>query len=46
MQWDGVDNKPAVAAYTAGSVVSVFMSVTLVSAINSVPVVSADAWIV
>ncbi|MEW5309375.1 MAG: hypothetical protein WDW38_001269 [Sanguina aurantia] len=37
-KWDGVDNKPAVAAYTAGSVVSVFLSITLVSAINSVPV--------
>lgn len=39
MQWDAVDNKGAVAAYTAGAVVALWLSSTIVNAINAVPLV-------
>ncbi|KXZ46293.1 hypothetical protein GPECTOR_45g163 [Gonium pectorale] len=36
-KWDAVDNKGAVAAYAAGAVVALWVSSTVVNAINAVP---------
>ncbi|GIL69022.1 hypothetical protein Vretimale_17392 [Volvox reticuliferus] len=36
-KWDAVENKGAVAAYTAGAVVALWLSSTVVNAINAVP---------
>ncbi|EFJ45812.1 hypothetical protein VOLCADRAFT_105826 [Volvox carteri f. nagariensis] len=36
-KWDAVDNKGAVAAYAAGAVVALWLSSTIVNAINAVP---------
>ena len=38
-QWDGVENKPAVAAYAGGAVVALWLSSTLVGAINYLPLI-------
>ncbi len=40
-QWDRVENKTSVAVYVVGAVVALWLSSTLVSAVNSVPLVSA-----
>ena len=40
-QWDGVENKTSVAIYGVGAVVLLWLSSTIVSAVNSVPLVSA-----
>ena len=39
-QWDGVENKTSVAIYGVGAVVLLWLSSTIVSAVNSVPLVS------
>lgn len=39
MQWDRVENKTAVAVYGVGAVVLLWFSSTIVSAVNSVPLV-------
>lgn len=36
-KWDAIENKPAVAAYAGGAVVLVWLSTTLVGAVNNVP---------
>ncbi|KAG2429720.1 hypothetical protein HYH02_013977 [Chlamydomonas schloesseri] len=36
-KWEAVDNKGAVAAYAAGAVVALWLSSTIVNAINAVP---------
>ncbi|GLI62822.1 hypothetical protein VaNZ11_005572 [Volvox africanus] len=36
-KWDAVENKGAVAAYAAGTVVALWLSSTIVNAINAVP---------
>ena len=41
MQWDGVENKTSVAVYAGGAVVLLWLSSTIVSAVNAVPVVRA-----
>jgi hypothetical protein len=41
-QWDKVENKTAVILYGAGAVVLLWFSNTLVGALNSVPLVSAQ----
>lgn len=43
LQWDRVENKTAVAVYGAGAVVLLWFSSTIVSAVNSVPLVSKAA---
>jgi hypothetical protein len=43
MQWDGVENKTSVAVYAGGAVVLLWLSSTIVSAVNAVPVVRACA---
>lgn len=39
-QWDGVENKTTVAIYGGGALVAIWLSSTIVGAINSVPLVS------
>ena len=39
LQWDGVENKTSVAVYAGGAVVLLWLSSTIVSAVNAVPVV-------
>lgn len=39
LQWDKVENKTAVAVYGVGAVVLLWFSSTIVSAVNSVPLV-------
>lgn len=39
LQWDGVENKTSVAIYAGGAVVLLWFSSTIVSAVNSVPLV-------
>ena len=39
LQWDGVENKTSVAVYVGGAVVLLWLSSTIVSAVNAVPVV-------
>jgi hypothetical protein len=39
LQWDKVENKTAVAVYGVGAVVLLWFSATIVSAVNSVPLV-------
>ena len=39
LQWDSVDNKASVAVYAGGAVVLLWLSSTIVSAVNAVPVV-------
>ena len=39
-QWDGVENKSTVAIYGGGALVAIWLSSTIVGAINSVPLVS------
>jgi hypothetical protein len=41
MQWDGVEDKTSVAVYAAGTVVLLWLSSSLVGAINNVPLVRA-----
>ena len=40
LQWDGVENKSSVAIYAGGAVVLLWLSSTIVSAVNGVPLVS------
>lgn len=40
LQWDRVENKTAVAVYGVGAVVLLWFSSTIVSAVNSVPLVN------
>lgn len=42
LQWDRVENKTAVAVYGVGAVVLLWFSSTIVSAVNSVPLVRTD----
>ena len=39
-QWDKVENKTSVAVYAAGAVVALWLSSTIVGAVNAVPLVS------
>jgi hypothetical protein len=39
-QWDKVENKTSVVLYGAGAIVLVWFSSTLVTALNSIPLVS------
>ncbi len=40
LQWDRVENKTTVVLYGAGALVALWFSSTLVTALNSIPVVS------
>jgi hypothetical protein len=40
VQWDKVENKSSVIVYTVGGFVAVWLSSTIVSALNNVPLVS------
>lgn len=44
-QWDGVENKSTVLLYGGGALVAVWLSSILVSAINSVPLVSHQLYL-
>ena len=39
LQWDGVENKTSVLVYAGGAVVLLWLSSTIVGAVNAVPVV-------
>ena len=39
MQWDRVENKTSVAVYAGGAVVALWLSSTIVGAVNAVPLV-------
>ncbi len=39
-QWDRVENKTSVAVYAGGAVVALWLSTTIVGAVNAVPLVS------
>ena len=41
MQWEAVDNKTSVVIYGAGGIVLIWLSATIVNALNSVPLVSS-----
>ena len=40
VQWDAIEDKPTAIVYATGAIAAVWLSSTLVSAINSVPLVS------
>jgi hypothetical protein len=42
-KWDKVENKPQVALYAAGAVFALFLTSTVINAINNVPLVRATA---
>ena len=44
LQWDSVDNKASVAVYAGGAVVLLWLSSTIVSAVNAVPVVRMHCY--
>jgi len=39
LQWDGLENKTTVVVYAGGALVALWLSSTIVGAINSVPLV-------
>lgn len=42
MQWDRVENKTSVAVYAGGAVVALWLSSTIVGAVNAVPLVNCS----
>lgn len=41
-KWDALDNKPQVALYAAGGVFALWLTSTVIGAINHVPLVSSS----
>ena len=44
LQWDKVENKTSVAVYAGGAVVALWLSSTIVGAVNAVPLVRATLY--
>ena len=44
MQWDKVENKTTVLVYAGGSIIALWLSSSIVGAVNAVPLVRPHNW--